>query len=97
MTHNEKPAMRVSQAGPSVVRVSGETGTRIAETPSKLNGNEPDVDHPWSMAREYERQSILRAREALQMRGNDRLQSLSIAFALGLAARDTALIAGAMQ
>ena len=97
MTHNEKPASRVSRAGLSIVHVSGETGTKIAETPSKLNGDEPHSDHPWSMAREYERQSILRAREALQMRGNDRFQSISIAFALGLAARDTALIAGATQ
>jgi len=97
MTQYEKPASRVSRAGLSVVHVSGGTGTKIAENPSKLNGNDPRADHPWSMAREYERQSIDRAREALLMRGNDRFQSLSIACALGLAARDTALIAGAMQ
>ena len=97
MTHNEKPASRVSRASLSVVHVSGETRTKLAETPSKLNGDDPHSDHPWSTAREYERQSIDRAREALLMRGNDRFQSLSIACALGLAARDTALIAGAMQ
>ena len=97
MTQYEKPATRVSRAGLSVVHVSGGTGTKLAETPSKLNGDDPHGDHPWFTACEYERQSIDRAREALLMRGNDRFQSLSIACALGLAARNTAHIAGAVQ
>lgn len=97
MTNIEKPASRVSRAGLSVVHVSGGTGSNVAKTPSKLNGNARQSDQSWSMARDYERQSIDRARAALLMRGNDRFQSLSIAFALGLAARDTALIAGATQ
>lgn len=52
MTHNEKPASRVPRAGLSVVHVSGDTGTKVAETPPKLNGDDPNADHPWSMARE---------------------------------------------
>ena len=54
-------------------------------------------DQQWSTAREYERQSICLARSALLMRGADRFQSLAIASALAFAARDAALIAGAMQ
>lgn len=39
MTHIEKPASRVSRAGLSVVHVSGETGTKVAKTPTKLKVN----------------------------------------------------------
>lgn len=45
MTHIEKPAARVSRAGPSVVHVSGGTGTKVAEAPSKLKSPAP-LFHP---------------------------------------------------
>ena len=41
MAGNEKPASRVSRADLSVVHVSGGTGTKIAEAPSKLKAPAP--------------------------------------------------------
>lgn len=51
----------------------------------------------WTEARAFEQQSIARAREALTLRGPDRLLALSLASTFALAARDNALIAGATR
>lgn len=87
----ENPASARGVAG---VSFSEELGSLRQKAEPTRN---PPADQPWSKAREYERQSIGLARSALLMRGADRFQSLAIASALALAARDAALIAGAMQ
>lgn len=88
---NENPASAWAATG---VPVSvGLGGFRQNLEPTR----KPPADQPWSTAREYERQSIGLARSGLLMRGADRFQSLAIASALAFAARDAAVIAGAMQ
>lgn len=90
-TANEKPAIARGEAGFAISQGLG--GLREKLEPTR----NPPSDQPWSKAREYERQSVGLARSALLMRGADRFQSLAIASAMALAARDAALIAGAMQ
>ena len=89
----EKPAVARGGAGFPLSQGLGGFHENSDREPTRT----PPADQPWSMAREYERQSIGLARSALLMRGADRFQSLAIASALALAARDAALIAGAMQ
>lgn len=87
----EKPAIARGEAGLPFSHGLG--GFREKSEPTR----NPPSEQPWSAAREYERQSVGFARSALLMRGADRFQSLAIASAMALAARDAALIAGAMQ
>lgn len=92
MTHESRsPANGRALTGlRTVVGFGGNRQSKVIPTSTKPQAG-------WTEARAFEQQSIARAREALTLRGPDRLLALSLASTFALAARDNALIAGATR
>jgi hypothetical protein len=89
--HNENPATALSGTGlPEVFSFGGDEHRQDSSAGSKAQGS-------WDQSRTLEGRSLAYARAALMQRGQDRIQQLALASALGTAARDAALIARAMS